>query len=250
MGAQREVASPLKSDLPSRPGRGFTLIELLVSMTIMGLLALAIHFGFRIGVNAWAKGDDSLERSRTVESTLDLISRQLGSMVPYYSRQKIDDAPVDVLLYQGTERGLRFVTTFSTQSRSAGGFLLVEYFLSPSKEKDGKALVVNEVALPHDELLSQSVFSSLSRGEDNIVVARFFEFSVRPNSIFLIDGLDNVQFRYFRPLSEEGIEPGVVLPAQKKERLPAGIEIRLRWNESGLFPTKEFSIFIPTHAAM
>ena len=122
--------------------------------------------------------------------------------------------------------------------------------MSPSKEKDGKALVVNEVALPHDELLSQSVFSSLSRGEDNIVVARFFEFSVRPNSIFLIDGLDNVQFRYFRPLSEEGIEPGVVLPAQKKERLPAGIEIRLRWNESGLFPTKDFSIVIPTHAAM
>jgi prepilin-type N-terminal cleavage/methylation domain-containing protein len=250
MGSQWEVAPPLNNDFPSRPDQGFTLIELLVSITIMGLLALAIHFGFRIGINAWAKGDDSLERNRTVQATFDLISRQLGSMVPYYSRQKIDGAPVDVLLYQGTERGLRFVTTFSSQSRSAGGFLLVEYFRSPSKEKDGESLVVNEVALPHDEALSQSVFSSLSRGEDNIVVAGFFEFRVRPNSIFLIDGLDSVQFRYFRPGSEEGLGPGEILPAQKKQRLPAGIEIKLRWDEPGLFPAKDFSIVIPTHAAM
>ena len=119
-----------------------------------------------------------------------------------------------------------------------------------SKEKDGKSLVVNEVALPHDEALSQSVFSSFSRGEGNIIVANFFEFRVRPDSIFLIDGVDNIQFRYFRPPSEESLEPGEILPAQTKERLPAGIEIKLRWNESGLFPAKDFSIVIPTHAVM
>jgi len=231
MGSQWELDTALNEDFPSGPEQGFTLIELLVSITIMGLLALAIHFGFRIGVSAWAKGESGLERSRTVQSTFDLISRQLGSMVPYYSRQKVDDAPVDVLLYQGTERGLRFVTTFSSQSRSAGGFLLVDYFLSPSKDKTGNSLVVNEVALPQDEVLSQSVFSSFSREENNVVVARFFEFRVRPDSIFLIDGLDNVQFRYFRPPSEEGLEPGEFVPAQRKERLPAGVEIKLRWNE-------------------
>src|SRR5215471_15147546 len=114
---------------------GFTLLELLVSMTLMGLLAVAIHMGFRIGTNAWAKADSRLETLRASQFSLDLLSRQIGSMVPYYSQQKINDAPVEVLLFQGVPKAMRFVTDFSAESRGAGGLRLVEYFVSNSRDK-------------------------------------------------------------------------------------------------------------------
>ena len=70
-----------------RLNSGFTLMELLVSMTIVGFLALAILFGFRIGTNAWAKGETGMERIRTTQATFDLLNRQLGSVVDYVSKQ-------------------------------------------------------------------------------------------------------------------------------------------------------------------
>ncbi len=135
-----------------RLNSGFTLIELLVSMTIVGFLMLAILFGFRIGINAWAKGETGMERIRTTQATFDLLNRQLGSMVTYISPQKFKDSTAKVLIFQGAESGMRFVTTFSSQSRGAGGLHLVEYFVSSSKQGDHtkKALVLNETTLPDD----------------------------------------------------------------------------------------------------
>src|SRR5580765_4299038 len=84
-----------------RPNSGFTLMELLVSMTIVGFLMLAILFGFRIGTNAWAKGETGMERIRTTQATFDLLNRQLGSMVGYISQQKMKDSIIKVLIFQG-----------------------------------------------------------------------------------------------------------------------------------------------------
>src|SRR5687767_12891152 len=81
---------------------GFTLMELLVSITLMGLIAVAIHSGFRLTLNSWERSEKALQRQRTLHFVLDLISRQVGSIVPYYSRQHLDGAPVDVLLFHGS----------------------------------------------------------------------------------------------------------------------------------------------------
>ena len=252
MGSQRTTASSVTITLVAKPAAGFTLMELLVSMSLIGLLAVAIHFGFRIGVNAWAKGDDGLQHVRTIQATFDLLTRQLGSMVPYYSQQKVQASPAEVLVYQGTERGMHFVTTFSSRSRNAGGLRLTEYFSFPSKDKKAKAFIINERALPDDEELSQSLFSNISKAEDNTVVVKFFEFRVRPDSIYLIEGLDNVQFHYFWPQDSEAVNSNVTgVSTKKKERdlLPTGVEIRLHWNETGIFSTRDFSIIVPIHVA-
>src|SRR5438034_2390864 len=148
MDSKPTAAPSLRIPLLTRSTAGFTLMELLVSMTLIGLLSVAIHFGFRIGVNAWAKGDDGLQHVRTIQATFDLLTRQLGSMVPYYSQQKVQASPAEVLVYQGTERGMHFVTTFSSRSRNAGGLRLTEYFSFPSKDKKAKAFIINERALP------------------------------------------------------------------------------------------------------
>ena len=121
-------------------------------MTIVGFLMLAILFGFRIGINAWAKGETGMERIRTTQATFDLLNRQLGSMVDIHLSAKNERFHRKVLIFQGSDSGMRFVTTFSSQSRGAGGFHLVEYFVSSSKQGDHtkKALVLNETILPDD----------------------------------------------------------------------------------------------------
>jgi len=223
---------------------GFTLMELLVSMSLMGLLAVAIHVGFRIGTNAWAKGDSRLETIRARQFSVDLLNRQIAAMVPYYSKQKIEEAPVDVLLFQGLERGLRFVSSFSALSRSAGGLRLVEYFAAISKDKSGYALLVNERLLPDDRALSQLVFRDISRGDGNTVVVNFFEFRRTANSLCLFDGLDQVKFHYFRPESVSRESSG-----DKKEHLPLGVAIRLRSKAAQALSAEDFSIVVPTHAS-
>jgi prepilin-type N-terminal cleavage/methylation domain-containing protein len=222
---------------------GFTLLELLASITLMGLLAVAIHIGFRIGINAWAKGDRRLETLRAGQFSLDLLSRQISSMVPYYSQQKVNDASVEVLLFQGVPKAMRFVTNFSAQSRSAGGLRLVEYFVSNSRDKGANALLVNERLLPDDASLSRFVFRDIFRGDNNAVAVNFFEFRVRSDSLYLFEGVDQIQFRYFRPQV-----PKIEGPENNKEHLPLAVEIQLRWKEAGIFSAREFAVVVPTHA--
>lgn len=248
-------------------------MEVLVSITLMSLIFVAIHYGYRVGLDSWSRAEKSLERERNVQFVLDLMSRQLGSMVPYYSRQPLDGVFVDVLLFYGTEQGVRFVTTFSAESRSAAGLRMVEYFLGSSREGNGKALLLNEKLLPDDMNLASTVFGGLSRGENNSVVAAFKGFSEGEDTVALADGLAGVGFQFPRnPRSDlagsgsadptEEVMPGRLgillmrekessgtLVTNRKDRLPLGVELKLRWRESGFFHAEEFSISVPVQAS-
>lgn len=226
---------------------GFTLLELLISMTLMGLLTFAIHYGFRLGLSAYEKGEEHLQLSHQRQTVLNLISRQLGSLVPYYSIQRLQEQPVDVLVFQGTDGGMRFVTTCSSQGLHADGMLLVEYFLAPSKTDSGQALVANEVPLPEDKSFARSVFTGLTKGPDDIVLAEFAELKPDSKSVYLFEGLSEARFRYLQHPSLEPTTPGFKPLGKKRAGLPAGVEIQLRFREASF--GKDMSIVIPFHGA-
>ena len=228
--------------------RGFTLMELLVSMTLMGFVAVAVLFGFRIGTNAWAKGGENLDRLRTAQSTFDLLNRQIGSMKAYFSMQKLKEAPIELLLFEGTSEGMRFVSNFSFTSRSAGGLWLVEYFAMKAKDSEQVQLMLNETRLPPDEVLAQSVFRDIETGEDNRPVVRFPAFQPRPDSMRLIKDAQEIQFQYFTPLTPQG--QAVQTVTTGKDRLPQGVKIAVRWNQSDSRSAKEFSFVVPIHASV
>lgn len=240
---------------PSRPedktadsSAGFTLMELLVSMTLMGLVALAILFGFRIGINAWAKGGASLERFRATQAAFDLVSRQIGSMKAHYSRQRLKETPVELLLFQAAPKGMRFVSTFSLRSRSSGGLWLVEYFVT-QKEAGKAGLWLNELPLPTDSALAESVLSNIELSEGNRPVARFPGFRSTPDSLPLVEDAQEIQFQYFLPPPAQGQMTAQRSP-DGKELLPQGVKITLRWDDSGLLSAKDFSVVVPIHASV
>jgi hypothetical protein len=219
---------------------------LLVSMTLMGFVAVAILFGFRIGTNAWAKGGANLERLRTTQATFDLLNRQIGSMKDYYSKQTLKEAPVELLLFEGTAAGMRFVSNFSFKSRAAGGLWLVEYFAMKSKESEQMDLMLNETRLPPDEVLAQSIFRDIEIGEDNRPIVRFPSFGPGPDSMRLMEGAQEIQFQYVLPLTPQGQAP----VQTGKQQLPQGVKIIVRWNQSGPLLAKDFSFVVPIHAAV
>jgi prepilin-type N-terminal cleavage/methylation domain-containing protein len=226
---------------------GFTLIELLVSVTLLGLITLAIQAGFRLGIRAWAKGEEKTEQNRNFQLAFDLVSRQLGSLVPYYSMQLFENARVEVLLFQGTQKGIRFVTPFSLRARGAAGFRLVEYFETDGLGKSGKALVAQESELPTDAVLGERVFNGFFRGDGGETVGIFLPFSVRGEAMLLVEGLEAADFGYFPQTVSKDREPVPIVQSQKKKRLPAGVELRLRWAESQAVSHKTFSVVVPFH---
>lgn len=253
-----------------RRDSGFTLMELLVSITLMSLIAVAIHSGFRLTLNSWEKGEKALQRQRTLHFVLDLISRQVGSMVPYYSRQQLEGTPVDVLLFHGSAQAVRFVSSFSSEGRAADGLRLVEYFLADSPTGEGKALLINETALPGNSELVGTVFTSFSRSEDNYVVAEFSTFVSRRDSTVLVEDLAEAHFEFPKKDKDEDIPPpganntlmagrqGMLMAffnrkgraGNKRNQLPLGLHLKLTWRETGFFQTQDFSLAVPIQAGI
>lgn len=120
---------------------GFTLLELILSITILSMIALIIGSGFRLGLNAWKKGDDEAEAVQTMRVLSGLVFQQLKSIYPY--KVKVEDE--DVVLFKGESDSMIFVTTLSDPY--PGGFKWVRYL-----HKDG-VLYYKEGFLPDKEVI-------------------------------------------------------------------------------------------------
>ena len=238
----------------SLPPSGFTLMELLVSFTLIGLLAVFIHLGYGIGFSAREKAEAALQEYQANEAALDVISRQISTMVPYFSHQEHDGSPVEVLLFQSTPQSLSFVSTYSAASRRTEGLMFVQYFTETSRDGTGRRLLLNERPLSGDAELWGTVISDISRTEDNRFLAELADPEVRPDSFTLARGLSSVAFQTFSRSREEYEGRGLGrrwtrtlgrMAARDRELLPAGIRMRLEWPEAGPYGSKEFAIAVP-----
>ena len=249
-----ESPRALRMSMRARPCAGFTLMELLVSFTLIGLLVVFIHLGYSIGIGAREKAEVALQEFQTNEAALDVVSRQVGAMVPYFSHQEHEGSPVEVLLFQASSESLSFVSTYSAASRRTEGLMFVQYFTETSRDGTGRKLLLNERPLSRDAELLDSVLAGVSRTEDNRFLAELAEPEVRPDSFTLAQGLYSVDFQTFsRPREDyEGRGLGGKwtrtlgrLAARNRELLPAGIRMRLEWREPGPYGSKEFAIAVP-----
>ncbi len=245
---------------------GFTLMELLVSLSLIGLVAVFIQLGFRIGISAREKAEAALRDVQRTEAALDLLSRQIGSMVFYVARLEHEGAQLGVLLFQSSPQSLSFVAPYSATSGSAAGLRFVQYFVARSKDGESRMLLLNERPLPRDSQLLGSVVRGISRAEDNRLLAELVEPERGPDSLTLVPGLSSAAFRTLARLEEESPAIGsrAAIPGRSgllsrmargrsaptdRAQLPAGVRLRLTWEEEGPFGSKEFAIAVPVQGS-
>lgn len=231
-------------------------MELLVSFSLIGLVAVFIHLGYSVGLGAREKAEASLEAWQSAQASLDVLSRQIASMVPYVSSQEHQEKPVPVLLFQASRRSLGFVTTWSATSGFAGGLRLVRYFVadSGSGSATGRRLLLNERPLLPVERLQGPVIRGAARTEDNRFLVDLAPPQAGPGSLVLAEGLESAAFsRLDRPEGEGSplgsrIDPRRFARGSRRgyrSQLPCGIGLSLRWTGQGPWGSKTFDLAVP-----
>lgn len=162
--------------------KAFTLLELIISLTIIAVI-LAIIFGaFRIGIRAWEKGENDIDKLQRYRIVLDLIHRQLTSIT--YKNVTIDDK--DQLILKGDAKFFEFTSHVSLKPENQFGIVYVKYRITEN-EKAGETFSAYEKNM----VLFDKEFK-ISDIDDN----EFFE---------LIPNAQSISFEYLKP-PEQGME--------------------------------------------
>ena len=233
-------------------------MELLVSFSLIGLVAVFIHLGYSVGLGAREKAEASLEAYQAAQASLDVLSRQIASMVPYVASQNHEERRVQVMLFQASPQSLGFVTTWSATSGFAGGLRFVHYFAADSESNSGsgagRRLLLNEQPLLSEEKLLGPVIRGVIKTEDNRFLADLAPPRAGPRSLTLAEGLASVAFSTLDRPEGEGSPLGSSITPRNfrgrsrrgyRSQLPSGIQLSLSWTGQGPWGRKTFDVAVP-----
>lgn len=192
--------------------RGFTLIELLISITIIGVLLVLVMGTFRIGINAWEKGEADIESHQRQQIVLGLVKRQLASI----RRGEIRKEETEPYNFKGNENTVEFISDVSVVPGNQYGGVFVKYRIRENREGDGMSLEIYEsslVAATGD----QSIFEPLEAAYH-----------------LLVADMAEIRFEYLMPVEEASPEWHRVWDpeAAGAADLPIAVRLTLQAEES------------------
>ncbi len=163
----------------------------------MSLVALIIGSGFRLGLQAWEKGNKELQSNQRLRALSGLLLQDLKSAYPY--EMEIDNEKV--LLFEGKEHSVLFVSVLGSQSQ--GGLKWIKY----SYDADNRSLSYSEGILPDKEVLESA---SDDRREEVVD-----------------DDMGMVRFEYFSPEDEDWTETWDL-----GEEIPPAVRVHMEYYPS------------------
>lgn len=119
---------------------GFTLLELIISLTIIAIIAMMVQNGFKLSVSAWEKGESAVEEQQRYRYVLELMQRQMSSVLPLSSSGK--ESSGDDEIFKGDDASLEFASRISLIPGTQTGIVRVRYRVET--EDDGKILSFTE----------------------------------------------------------------------------------------------------------
>ena len=130
---------------------GFTLIELIFALLILSVIALIIGVVFRLGIDAWERGEAETVETQRLRALSGIIYQNLKSAYPY--EMEIDGEKV--VIFEGEKNSIMFVTAIADST--TGGLKWVRY------SYNDRLFTFNEGILPDKEF-----FDKISQNEEII----------------------------------------------------------------------------------
>jgi prepilin-type N-terminal cleavage/methylation domain-containing protein len=95
-----------------RRGRagGFTLLEVVIAMVLLALVAGICYAAFHLGTRAGIKGEEAVETAKRLRVAMDVLIRQVKSMVPQGAVGEDGDRSATFAFFSGTATSMDFVT--------------------------------------------------------------------------------------------------------------------------------------------
>lgn len=220
-GVRREVYHTRHSAPPTVSG--FTLLEVLISLTILGLIFVAVLGAVQVGSRSWEKGERRVEENLRNRTLYDTLARELTMLYPL----RIKEQDKEIITFRGSSDSLTFATL--PQGYGAEPFnhmiRIVTYAVEP-----GRGLVATE---SYPLLQESGRFGSQEVGvtgfDDRVTEARF--------RYLVLDGKPDEKlpptWRDFWDPSQDGAGQGTL---KGSDRLPSAIEITITMrqaNQSG-----------------
>jgi general secretion pathway protein J len=190
---------------------GFTLLEVIISLTITAVIVVMLFGAMRVGVRAWEKGEQDLDVRLRDRVVLDLMKRQLSSLV--ITEQK-DEEKNPFLLVKGDSSSLRALSYMAIMPANEFGAVFVRY--RAAEEGDEKRLNFferNLVFLDQDADPEKE-----GTGEEE----------------GLLQGLSEISFAYLKETDEGGEKWLDSWDPEEEGGFPAAFRISLRRGDSAL----------------
>lgn len=177
---------------------GTTLIEVLVAVTLLSLLAVAMAFALRIGINAYQKTTAKLMENRRVLGAQRILEEEMEGIVPVVA--PCGSVPPSskpdanwFAFFQAAPSIMRLVSTFSLQQAWRGSPQVLEIFVIPRDDGPGVRLVVNE--LPYYGPYAAGLLCT-SYPPGDVRIPQFLPVNAGTQSFVLADKLAYCRFNY------------------------------------------------------
>lgn len=184
------------------PEAGTTLIEVLIAVTLLSMLAVAMAFALRIGINAYQKTNAKLMENRRVVGAQRILEEELQGIVPAVTpcgTLPSPNATPDAswfAFFQAAPDTMRLVSTFSLQQAWRGSPHVLELFVIPRDDGPGVRLVVNELPYYGPMAAGRLCTRMATNPVSGFPLPQFLPAVAGENSFVLADKLAYCRFNY------------------------------------------------------
>lgn len=214
------------------PERGVTLMEVLIAVSLLSLLSAGMLTAMRVGLDAMNKSNERLMSNRRVAGVQRIMVQQIAGFMPVMAQCLGTDpeSPRSQMpFFQGEERTMRFVSTFSLDEAWRGLPRILEYMVIPGENGEGVRLVVNEIIYTGPR---GAGLLCMGRGPDpmtGVPGPRFRPAQAGPHSFVLADKLAFCRFAYLEapPFGAPPMTPDRWRPDWVAAAWPLGVHIEM-----------------------
>jgi general secretion pathway protein J len=167
-------------------------MEVLIAVSLLSLLSMGMVIALRVGLSATAKANARLIDDRRVAGSQRILEQEIAGYMPVKAMcgGGGGQAPGAVIqFFQGEERSMRFVSTYSLQQAWRGLPQILEFQVINREDGKGVRLIVNE----------HLYTGPRSAGAFCIGPARFLPIEPGGGSFVLADSLAFCRFSYLAP---------------------------------------------------